>query len=262
MEGTIGGKPISEVFCSLQKDIPGVVRRKKNTNYPYLEISVLKTFFESHVPPENYDFLCGTISLHQMNGEGFVACDGTLVIYADDGREVRRRSYVGAVNLTFSKTDGSLSDPAAAVKSAVTAARKGCMSLFGCGEKQLEEEKARRKVSENFSRPHQGSVSAGRAPEPSKAQNQMPLGTGEVPYGEGKYLVRAQRKAKIRSANSYFLIPVQFRSGRATNVLVWRNAFPNAGQIADQIAAGNEIAIIGTFEPYGSGDRIVCKKLE
>lgn len=261
MEGTIGGKSIAEVFRNLQVEIPGGIEyREDRTSYPYLKISKLKAFFEGQVPPENYDFLCGPASIHQLNGEGFIACTGTIVIYDDNGQPLRRRSHVGAVNLTFSKVDGSLNDPAAAVRAAVTAARKGCMMAFGCGEKQLDEEKERQKQQKKdgaYARQSNREGTQSAQAQQSSAQ----AGNGSIPYGEGQYFVRAKEKARIRSAKSYFLIPVLFRDGKETNVLVWRNAFKNPERVADQIAAGNEVLISGVFEPYGNGDRIVCKKV-
>ena len=57
---TINGRPVEQVFDALRGDIPGVIKSMEdNRGYPYLAMEVLQPFFESLVPPRNYDVECG-----------------------------------------------------------------------------------------------------------------------------------------------------------------------------------------------------------
>jgi len=244
MEGMIGGRPVSEVFAALQRDIPGVVCFQKDTGYPYLDIFKLRAYFEKYVPPENYDFLCGEVRLQQTKDAGFLSCKGTIIIYDDSGRQIRRRSSIGAANINVSSTSGRTVDPSVTARSAYTNTLKACMMAFGCGQRQLDLEKEKRRKS-------------GKGNQRTGSVKELQSSGTENPYGEGTYRVRFQQNGKIRNATSYLLVPVEFLNGRKTQVLIWKNKYASPGKLADFIAAGNEVMVQGIFEAYGNSDRIV-----
>ena len=146
MERTINGRPIKEVLEKLKEDIPGVIKMttEKESN-PYLDSTVLKNYFEKHVPVSNYDFNLGETQFVQLNGRACFICTGTIILYDDNGRKIVEKSYIGSNNVIIGKQSGAPIDFAMDAKNAAVSAKKGCIIQFGCGVKQLDLAKAQNK---------------------------------------------------------------------------------------------------------------------
>lgn len=240
---TINGRPAEQVFDALRGDIPGVIKSMEdNRAYPYLAMEVLQPFFESLVPPRNYDFDCGEAKTQLLEeGGGFVYCTGSITIFDDEGNPLRKRSYVGAANLSVNKTTGKIMDPAAATRTAVTNCKKGCIQGFGCGEKQLTDCKVEKRKEEKKNR------------QTSVASSSMSGSANTQVF----FVQRAE--GNLKTGDKYLLVPVKTSTGIKTHVLIWRNEFRNPERIAEFLSTGDQVAMEGVFEHYRDSDRIVFK---
>ena len=241
---TINGEPAEQVFEALRGDIPGVIKSMEdNRGYPYLAMEVLQPFFESLVPPRNYDFDCGEAKTQLLEEGGFVYCTGTITIFDDEGNPLRKRSYVGSANFSVNKTTGKIMDPAAATRTAVTNCKKGCIQGFGCGEKQLTDGKREKRKEEKEKKHSQTSGASTSASGSTKS--------------EVYFVQRAE--GNMKSGDKYLLVPVRTSTGIKTRVLIWRSEFRNPEKIAEYLSTGGQVAMEGVFERYRDSDRIVFK---
>ena len=88
MERTINGRPLREVFEKLRKDIPGVIRYTDRTEYPYLEVNVMRNYFDELIPVSNYDFIIDEAKLYQTESSANACVVARIVLYDDAGIKV------------------------------------------------------------------------------------------------------------------------------------------------------------------------------
>jgi hypothetical protein len=254
MERKINGKSADWVFRALQEDIPGALKSKDENDQPYLDGNVLLQFFESYIPPKNYDFLTDGIKLEIMEGTGCFVCNGTIVVKDDDGNVIVRKSSVGSYNIA-QKKDGSLVDMAMAAKNAAGAAQKNCIRLFGCGTRQLNEAKKAAKDAaakkKNGYRPANNSAAAETAD-----------GIHIPKTGKGTFLLRGS--GKISTYPKMILIPVECLdfSNYKTQLLIWKDSCRDVEGVVNDISSGRQFLCSGKFESYNNAYRIVYDRME
>lgn len=110
MERTINGRPLREVFEKLRKDIPGVIRYTDRTEYPYLEVNVMRNYFDELIPVSNYDFIIDEAKLYQTESSANACVVARIVLYDDAGIKVCEKCYTGTSEAKKSKDTGELLD--------------------------------------------------------------------------------------------------------------------------------------------------------
>lgn len=273
---TIGGRKISEVFRLLTEEIPGIVQYMDGTKYPYLDVDEVTVRFESIVPKENYTFEVSDLSFFEVSkkenpsdkkskallqtyhGYAF-SCIGKLTIYDDDGQFVTLRAMTGSSNCEWSRNN--VMDLSTDIKCAHVDARKNCMVALGVGERQLNEEKKRRK--NGYGNPQGDKRNTGGGV--SSPQNSSPTGDkgqpqGDMPQtGRGRFRVYLDRSAGGGSfEGKMYLMPVVMMdyNNYKTKILVWKNN-KQAEQVINTLESSNVLVCDGKFEQYGGNYRIV-----
>lgn len=267
---TINGTPIEEVFKKLKEDIPGIVKmtdEKEGKPKPYLDATIQRKFFEEVIPPSHYDFRLTDVQLVQLNSRACFVCTGSIVIYDDQRNKVVEKSYTGSNNCIISTRSGEPVDLAMDARNAAVSARKGCISLFGCGEKQLDMAKARSKG--------QGSGYAASVPQQGQAEKAQkstatPASPGSTSAGErpvngmGKYRLVYNAKKQTKDFPSMVLIPVKCREYRdfETILLIWKNRFKDVNSIVNRVVSGIEFTCEGKFGSYNNDYRIELSRMD
>lgn len=277
MERTIGGKPLKEVFSALRAEIPGVVKYTMDGGKPYLDVDTMRKHFNTCIPIDNYDFSVTDVSFYVAGKSACFTCTGTITVYDDCGVKVVSKSYTGSENATRLKGSDEFHDLAMSAKNAAVAARKNCISLFGCGEQQISEAKAKEKAEnrKNNSR-YTGRNTSGSAGAPgqtacqNQAQNTSPesvdgqnmVGSKKPPFGTGVFRLRYNGSG-IKEYPKMVLIPVECLEYRnyKTLLLVWRNK-ADFDSIVNEISTGVEFFCQGKYEPYNNDYRIVLADLK
>lgn len=244
MERTIDGKALNEVFQALKEDIPDVVRHMEDNGQPYLNIEVLRKFFEQHIPVKNYGFDVLDLQLCQYDTAACFTCIGRMTIYDDSGKMVVEKSHIGSYNCQKT-ANGKVVDMAMAAKNAAIAARKNCITMFGCGERQLNLEKAKRKGR-----------NTGNRKDPKESRH-MP----EV--GKGDFLLQYDSQKKVVDTPKLLLVPVICldHENYWTRLLIWKNNKPDIKKLVDWIMQGKPFSCKGKFERYNDEFRIVFENL-
>lgn len=262
-QGTINGIPIQVVFQKLKEDIPGIVKYTQERDAkPYLDATIQRRYFEELIPPVNYDFQLTDVKLVQMSSRACFVCTGTLTVYDDVGRKVVIKSYTGSNNCIVGKESGEPVDLAMDARNAAVSARKGCISLFGCGERQLEQAKEKNKGRGTYS-----SEPASRQGTPSTSvnhQGQQQMNENRPPTGRGKYLLVRNERKEAKTYPTMILIPVKCREYQdyETVLLIWKNRHKDVDAIYNRIEAGAEFCCEGKFEKYNSDYRIVLERMD
>ena len=261
MEGTINGKPISEVLQKLKEDIPGVIKMTtERESNPYLDSTILRNFFDEHVPVSNYDFNLSDMQFVQLSGRACFVCTGTIILYDDNRRKIVEKSYVGSNKCIISKQTGAPIDLAMDAKNAAVAAKKGCISQFGCGSRQLEEAKAKNKELRNSQANTVEDVYAAQMSAEAQANE---LGNQKPKNGKANFLLVYNNAKQIKDFPKMMLVPVFCREYRnyETTLVVWKNTCDNITALRNRIETGTEFTCDGKFEPYNNQTRIVFEKL-
>lgn len=256
MERTINGRPVNEVFQALKEDIPDALKRTEDKNQPYLDSNKVWCFFESHVPPQNYDFLVSDIRLYEYASAACFVCTGRIVIYDDNRQEIIGKSHVGSYNCMKNK-DGRVIDMAMAAKNAAVKARKNCICMFGCGVRQLEEAKGKGR-------------SSGQQPDFQGSYIPNPVQTGRTessfmpPVGIGRFLLRCSDAGRVNELPKMVIVPVictEYKNYK-TSLLIWKNNRKGIDGLVEWIKRGEVFSCNGKFEPYNNTYRIVYGSLE
>lgn len=261
MERTINGRPIKEVLEKLKEDIPGVIKMttEKESN-PYLDSTVLKNYFEKHVPVSNYDFNLGETQFVQLNGRACFICTGTIILYDDNGRKIVEKSYIGSNNVIIGKQSGAPIDFAMDAKNAAVSAKKGCIIQFGCGVKQLDLAKAQNKELKK----KRAKENADIANQNFQEGVQYGVSSEERPKtGRTNFLLAYNSKKQIKNFPKMILVPVYCREFRnyETTLLIWKSSCKDATAVYNRIATGTEFTCDGKFEAYNNEYRIVFEGL-
>lgn len=243
---TIGGIPIREVFQKLQENIPGVLKETDSRRQPYLDMEVLRQYFNRHIPIENYDFLISDVQFVQAENAACFVCVGTLTVYDDDGNRVISKSYIGSSDCPRRSDTKEFLDFAMSAKNAAVNARKNCIALYGCGKAQLENAKAGKKRKGGTS----GAPSGQRGTRPA--------------YGNASFPVVLDPGRESRMLPSMSIIPVKLpqHGNFETYLLIWRQNFKNPDAIIAQIQKEQEFTCWGKFESVAGNHRIVFKAFE
>lgn len=261
MGSTINGKPVEEVIQKLKEDIPDVIKvttdRKAN---PYLDAKILQNFFEEHVPVSNYDFKLSDMQFIQLHGRACFVCTGTIILYDDNKQKIVEKSFEGSQNCIISKDTGEPVDLAMDARNAGVTAKKGCITQFGCGSRQLEEAKAKNKASRDSK--------AGNVRDMYPAQ--MPgngVGSAAIrrcpPTGKANFLLVHDGRKAIKDFQKMYLVPVLCREygNYETTLVIWKNCCKDVTAVYNRVATDTEFTCDGKFEPYANQDRIVFEKL-
>lgn len=275
---TINGIPVQEVFQNLKKDIPGVVKMtKENDSKPYLDAAIMRKAFDMLIPPENYDFSLTQVELVKLGNRACFTCTGTITVYDDFGNKIISKSYTGSNNCIISKNGGEAIDLAMDAKNAAVSARKGCIQLFGCGERQLEEAKAAKNAKDNKGgnqKPYGQSAqnlralsSANAGPSRNQGTKTTNASAGTIncpPTGKGHFLLAMDTSKQVVDTPTMMLIPVFCREYRnyPTKLLIWKNRCKNLNDIMNGILTGIEFYCDGKFEPYNREYRIVMENVD
>lgn len=262
---TINGIPVKEVFQKLKEDIPGVIKmtdRREGKPQPYLDAAIQRQFFEKHVPPENYDFEMTDVQLVQMKSRACFVCTGTITVFDDQRQKVVVKSYTGSNNCIVSTASGEPTDLAMDARTAAVFARKGCISLFGCGERQLDAAKAQ-------SKGNSGGNTQTASQQPAKTQgrgnaNGLNSGGEKPATGIGKFRLVFNAQKKTKTFDAMVLLPVKCRDYRdyETVLLIWKNRHRDVSSIINRVETGIEFICEGKFEAYGNNFRIVLNKMD
>ena len=261
MEGTIGGRPINEVLLKLKEDIPGVIKMTtERESNPYLDSTILRNYFDEHVPVSNYDFNLSDMQFIQLNGRACFVCTGTIILYDDNRHKIVEKSYVGSNKCIISKQSGAPIDLAMDAKNAAVAAKKGCISQFGCGNRQLEEAKAKNKALRNNRENTVEGVYEEQMvteAEQKSQENQRPK------FGTDNYLLVYHQAKQIKDFPKMMLVPVICREYQnyETTLVIWKNKCSDIAAVRNRIETGMEFTCDGRFEPYSNQTRIVFEKL-
>lgn len=279
-ERTIGGKPAKEAFDLLLKDIPGVLKKTKEQGQPYLEVEVLRRFFDGIIPIQNYDFEISQLQHVTSGSSACFVCVGTLTVFDDNGEKITSKSYVGS-NECQKKKDGSgYVDFAMSAKNAAVNARKNCIEMFGCGRNQLSIAKADAKAGKSRQRPEAGrngggghesalgrevnntSISRCASPVPEEG-NRNASRMEHPPYKIGNFQLACHAADKIKDLPKMFLIPVKMLEygGFETRLLIWKSNVKNADELTGWISTGKAFVCAGKYEPYGGSHRIVLMQM-
>ena len=288
-ERTIGGIPVKEVFQKLRGEIPNVVKHTDDGK-PYLDVNIMREFFDRTVPVQNYDFTVDELkyvetsnlkpsepgdSTVKMRDDGkymesgnraCFTCIGTITLYDDYGNKIVSKSHIGSSNVTFLRSTGQAMDMAMDAKNAAIAARKDCIRLFGCGERQIEEAKAAKKGNAN------GAMAAAIYQAHDKTgMNSNNNGAGVSPAlmpptGVATFRVALDSSQKIKDDKSMVLVPILCKDYRnyRTMLQIWKNRMSadKLTEIMNRISTGIEFHAHGKFELYGNKYRIVFSRLE
>lgn len=278
---TIGGKPIEEVFASLQMEIPGVLKKTEEKGQPYLEVEVLRKFFDSKVPIQNYDFEISELQYVADENSACFVCIGSLTVYDDNGVKVTTKAYVGSNDCPRKRDGSGFVEFAMSARNAAVHARKSCIEMYGCGRNQLNaakeaarKEKHRQSYKDAPSGYGSGSRPAnlsGVADQNAKGRCTNPKdgvesGNGRrmerPPYGNGNFHLVCPDVAKISNLPKMFLIPVKMLNygGYETRLLVWKSSLKDADEAVGRIIPGQEFNCVGKYEPYGNSHRIVLSR--
>ena len=255
---TINGKPIQEVFQKLKEDIPGVIKMTNETeSKPYLDAMVMRQFFDEQIPVSNYDFTLTDVQFIQFGERSCFVCTGTITVYDDEGKKVITKSYTGSNNCIIAKSTGQ----------AVDLAMEGCIALFGCGERQIEQAKAKNKGRNQY-----GNTSSGQRSQAPVQQNASPVQNPaastsqrkQPPTGKGNFLLVYDSSKEIKNLPRMILIPVKCREYQnyETKLLIWRDRHKDVDSIVNRIATGIGFCCEGKFESYSNDYRIVLDKMD
>lgn len=269
---TINGKSINEVFQKLREDIPGVIKMTDEKKpKPYLDATVMRQFFDELIPVSNYDFTLTDVQFIQMGERACFVCTGTITVFDDAGRRIVVKSYTGSNNCIIPQETGQPKDLAMDAKNAAVSARKGCIAMFGCGERQLEQAKAQNK---NRGKSQYGNSSTGprtQAPAPQAAapmqeqRQTAPASQRRQPQtGMGKFRLVYDKQQEIKNLPRMIMIPVMCRDYQnyRTTLLIWKDRHKDATSIAESLRTGNDFCCEGKFESYNNEYRIVLEKME
>ena len=265
-KATINGTPIKEVFKKLKEDIPGVIKmtdKREGKPQPYLDAAIQRQFFETLIPPENYDFEMTDVQLVQMKNRACFVCTGTITVFDDQRQKVVVKSYTGSNNCIVSTTSGEAVDLAMDARTAAVYARKGCISLFGCGERQLDAAKAQSKGNSGGSNSQSASQQAAKTQGRTAPTGANPGGV-KPPTGAGKFRLVFNDRKQTKNYSSMVLLPVKCREYQdyETVLLIWKNRHRDVNGIVNRVETGIEFLCEGKFEAYGNEFRIVLSKME
>lgn len=276
---TINGIPVKEVFEKLKEDIPGVIMMtNEDKPKPYLEVSVLRQYFDRQIPPENYDFQMTDLQFISFRSRACFICIGTLTVYDDNGNKVITKSFTGSSNCIVGQSSGEAIDLAMDVKNAAVKARKGCIQLFGCGERQLARAKAEnkkpysnagRRNQDSYRKPAQSPAAAVPVGTPSmeekssKSSSNSAGSADHPPVGKGRFLLAMDAGKKSIDTSTMVLIPVvcmEYKNYK-TKLLIWKNRYKNLDDMLNRIMTGIGFYCDGKLEPYNNEYRIVLDKI-
>ena len=269
MERTIGGIPVNEVFTKLKGEIPGAVRYN-DKNEPYLHVNTMRSFFDSCIPIQNYDFSVTDVKLESVGSRMCFTCTGTITVYDDEGKKVVSKSYTGSNNCIIQTTNHEAKDLAMDAKNAAVDARKGCIRLFGCGESQIEKAKAEAKAKKGRGSTGQQQYqqsSAGQQGNKRQSDTSVQGQSGAIPpTGNGRFRIYCTDPAGIRDTNQYYLIPVAFvdYAHFRSSLLVWKNKIKpgTAEELIGRMRSTSVFVCSGKFEVYANEYRLVYNRIE
>lgn len=264
-EGTINGRPIDEVFQSLKKDIPNVIRRTEEKNQAYLDKFALRSFFEEKIPEKNYDFEVSDVVLYSLEPSACFVCTGHLTVYDDLGKKVVKKSYTGSCNCQRNK-DGKIVDMGMCARNAAGNALKNCITMFGCGIDQLQEAKGKKPERQSnrsyfsgnrndSSHGTTGTCSYGAGAGSDIASRNMPK------IGQGNFLL--QCNGEVNDMPRMIIAPVicvDYQNFK-TQLLIWKNNRQDINSLVNRIGSGLQFTCSGKFETYGNAYRIVFKEM-
>ena len=284
---TIGGIPLKEVFEKLKGDIPNVIKYTDDGK-PYLDVNTMRAFFDSVVPLQNYDFTVvdlkyvettnltttgslESVEIKQMENVKFkesgnracFTCVGTITLYDDFGQKVVSKSHIGSSNVAFLRATGQAKDMAMDAKNAVVAARKDCIRLFGCGERQIEEAKA---VKKGRTSGYGENLNQSRGTGSSSEVGADASTTVKPPTGVATFRVALDSSQSIRDDKNMVLVPIfckDYRNYR-TMLQIWKNRMSSdkLTEVMNRIQTGIEFHVNGKFELFGNKYRIVFSRIE
>ncbi len=259
MERTINGKPIREVFEKLRRDIPNVIKFTDNKDYPYLEVGVMRNYFDECISISNYDFIIDNVHLYQTASEARACVVARIVLHDDAGNKICEKSYTGTSEAKKSRETGELLDIPGTITNATVDARKNCIRLFGCGERQLSE--AMRQKKQRSSGYGAGSGRVERKPavkENKEAYRRLPQ-EGMLEYGNIAVRVVFDRNRRTNKYDKFFIMPVILSDFRKeTSLIIWKDKHANAEEVVQFLEnASRAVTCAGTYEEYRNGTRLV-----
>lgn len=266
MERTINGRPLQEVFEKLRRDIPGVIHHTERTEYPYLEVNVMRSYFDEYVPVSNYDFIIEDAKLYQTESSASACVVAKIILYDDAGVKVCEKSYTGTSEAKKSRDTGELLDIPGTITNATVDARKNCIRLFGCGERQIVEairqkkEQSSRRNSWNYATPMQGSDQKKENEKETEVSTyrQLPR-EGGLEYGSIAVRVAYEKSKKISNYTKFVLVPVTLTDfKKSTSLVIWKDRHADAEEVARMLrdAVGAKVCA-GVYEPYNNGTRLI-----
>lgn len=273
MERTINGRPLREVFEKLRKDIPGVIRYTDRTEYPYLEVNVMRNYFDELIPVSNYDFIIDEAKLYQTEASANACVVARIVLYDDAGIKVCEKCYTGTSEAKKSKDTGELLDIPGTITNATVDARKNCIRLFGCGERQIVEAIQQRKESEaakkkgyndsrlayrNEADTKKTNTNGQRSGKETNAFKRLPQ-EGNLEYGNIAVRISYEKGKRISNYAKFFLVPVTLPDFRkTTSLVIWKDRHVNAEEVARSLeSASRAVVCAGVYESYNNGTRFV-----
>lgn len=254
---TINGKPLYEVFQKLKEDIPGVIKMTDESEpKPYLDAMLMRQFFDEQIPVLNYDFTLTDVQFVQLSERACFVCTGKITVFDDTGEKIVAKSYTGSNNCIIAKATGQPKDLAMDAKNAAVSARKGCIAMFGCGERQLEQAKAR---SKGRGKSQYGNASTWQYTQTSSSATQK----GQPPTGMRKFRLVYDKQREIKDLPRMLMIPVICREYQnyKTTLLIWKDRHKDATSIAESLKKGSDFYCEGKFESYNNEYRIVLERM-